>query len=319
MGIHFYDECPHSIKGQILRLRPAAALTRANIPCLIWAEDALCFAHFVPTALFALQLVVPDDKIEAAAEAIVSARPFQRMSAPPERWLEWKILDPSRPSCFPTSLHLRSTTPDEAREHDDPGDIYLHPQSTFHIDISDDARSTTLASTLPLEFSALRFPTRTAFLDALIDTYYDPPGALRVYNFARDLTLVYLSYILLYTLRTDPPVLPNGELKAEYAAVRDSLRPENRLLFERHCGKLQDTESSSWYDNMLARRQFMQAQGTPNLRPLPLDVKLSMARRETGNPKLRIGDFTTKGLDRRPLPSMMRSARTLATLAYRMI
>ncbi|KAJ6620486.1 hypothetical protein B0H10DRAFT_2358890 [Mycena sp. CBHHK59/15] len=96
MGVHF-DECPRTLQTHVLRLQPAAALTHANIPCLVWAEDALSFVHLVPTELFALQLLVPDDKLEEAAAIITSAMPFERMSSPPEHWLEWKLVDPRRP------------------------------------------------------------------------------------------------------------------------------------------------------------------------------------------------------------------------------
>jgi hypothetical protein len=295
MGFHYYDECPDSVETQMLRLGPATALTRANIPCLVWAEDALCFVHFVPTVLFALQLLVPDDKLQAAAAVIMSAMPFERISTPPEAWLERKLLDPSRPSCFPTSLYLKSTIPCDVRDYDDPGEIYLHPQSIFHIDISDHTRSTTLASTLPPEFSAVRFPTRPAFFDALISTTFDPPGGRRVYNFHLNLQ-TYMSYLLLYTMRTGP-LLPNGELAPQSAALRDSLRPENRQLFEKYCTRTQGRKGTTWYEDMLARREFMKAQGygyffssyrvltilsTPVNRPLPRDAQLLVARREAG-------------------------------------
>ncbi|KAJ6581809.1 hypothetical protein B0H19DRAFT_927743 [Mycena capillaripes] len=250
--------CQDSVETQALWLRSATALIHANIPCLVWAEDALSFVHFVPTGLFALQLLVPDHKLEDAAAAVMSAMPLERMSTPPEEWLEFKLADPSRPSCFPTSLHLKSTLPEDVRNYYDPRDIYLHPQSAFHIDISDHTRSTTLASTLPHQFSALRFPTRLAFLDALIDTIYDPPGRRRVHKLHSKLG-VYLSYLLLYTLRIDPPVLPNGELKPQFAAVCDSLRPQNCDLFGKHCGL--GSSKSDWYYDMLARREFMKAKG----------------------------------------------------------
>ena len=59
MVTHFYDSSTDSVETQDVRLKPARAISDAHIPCLVWAEDALSFAHFVPTCLFALQLLVP--------------------------------------------------------------------------------------------------------------------------------------------------------------------------------------------------------------------------------------------------------------------
>ncbi|KAJ7499504.1 hypothetical protein FB451DRAFT_1004537, partial [Mycena latifolia] len=213
------------------RIHPATALTRANIPCLVWGKDALAFVYSRPALLsdWELQLVVPDDKLEGAALTITSAMPFKRMSTPPERWLEPDTIDPSRPSCFPHSVYLKSTIPDDVREDDYPGEIDLHPESALSFDISDHTRSTTLTY-LPHEYAALRFPTRTAFLDALLDVSMDPPSGVRVWELAWRLNEL-ISHIITYTLRAKP-VLPNGELEPEHASVLNSLRPENRPIFQ---------------------------------------------------------------------------------------
>ncbi|KAJ7667069.1 hypothetical protein B0H17DRAFT_1142956 [Mycena rosella] len=72
-----------------------------------------------------------------------------------------------------------------------------------------------------------------------------------------------------YTLPATPSVLPNGDLESEHAAVLNSLRPKSRLIFERY---IRVVTSPSWYEVMLARREFMKARGTPINRPLPLDM-----------------------------------------------
>ncbi|THH17587.1 hypothetical protein EW146_g3267 [Bondarzewia mesenterica] len=69
MVTHFYDSSTDSVSTQDTRLNPARAMTDAQIPCLVWAEDALSFVHLVPTCLFALQLLVPDEHLEAASSA----------------------------------------------------------------------------------------------------------------------------------------------------------------------------------------------------------------------------------------------------------
>jgi hypothetical protein len=85
-------------------------------------------------------------------------------------------------------------------------------------------------------------------------------------------------------------------LEPQVAALRDSLRPENRQLFEKYCTRTQGGKRT-WYEDMLARREFMKAQGygcffssyrvltilsTPVNRPLPRDAQLLVARREAG-------------------------------------
>ena len=79
MAVHFYDESPSPPDEQLARLDPPIALHKEGIPCVVWAEDALSFVHQVPTSLFDQQLLVPDDCLEAAAQAICSTLPYTRL------------------------------------------------------------------------------------------------------------------------------------------------------------------------------------------------------------------------------------------------
>jgi hypothetical protein len=72
MVTHLYDS---STDSQDVRLKPARAISDAHIPCLVWAEDALSFAHSVPTCLFALQLLVPDEHVHDACSAVATVLP----------------------------------------------------------------------------------------------------------------------------------------------------------------------------------------------------------------------------------------------------
>ncbi|KAJ7477194.1 hypothetical protein B0H11DRAFT_1295037 [Mycena galericulata] len=262
MGIHYYDECPETVQTQMLRLEPAAALIAANIPCLVWAEDTLSFIHFVPTYLFALQLLVPDDKVENAAAVITSGMPYERTDKPHNSWLENRLFDPERNSVFPSaSLYLKSTIPTDLRNEDTPGDVYIHPQSFWNIDVADHSRSVTLASTLPPAFAAVRFPTRPAFLDSLFDTQIDPPHGRRLLRLSMFLGS-FIGYFFTYTLRADPRVLPDGQLEPEHAMVCASLRPENQNLFKEFMRAGQRTEfDPDGNKRRLARREFLKAQG----------------------------------------------------------
>ena len=76
MGVHYYDESPSEPEEQLARLAPSSAVVNANIPCVVWAEDALSIVHRVPTGLFDLQLLVPTGSIDAAIETICASYPY---------------------------------------------------------------------------------------------------------------------------------------------------------------------------------------------------------------------------------------------------
>jgi hypothetical protein len=224
----------------------------AHIPCLVWAEDALSFVHFVPTCLFALQLLVPDEHVHAASSAIASKSSYTLMDGPNESWLEYVIVDSGQPSCFPSSVHLRLIL----RQHeDDPETIHIHPQSFFSVDIRNHTLSTNLAL-LTLLNSQIRFLTRTAFLDSLIGTLLDPPIGFRHWKLTQNLG-VYIGYIITYTLRAYPRVLPNGELEPEHKSVLLSLKPENRNYFD---ARIRRT-SKGWFSDVKERRTFLERAG----------------------------------------------------------
>jgi hypothetical protein len=103
--------------------------------------------------------------------------------------------------------------------------------SYFSFDVRDHGLSVTLVPPLPLDNSEIRFPTRAAFLDLLIETIHEPPLGYRHWQF-NSLLMVYVGYLITYTLRADPRVLPTGELEAGHASAVASLREENRPFFE---------------------------------------------------------------------------------------
>lgn len=232
MVVHHQDYSFHSDEAQHNRLEPARAVTQSGVPCMVWAEDALSFVHFVPTALFSLQLIVQDGNVDHAAEAIVSQLPFQRMSSPPEPWMEWSMLSPEfeKLVCYPRSIALKSTKSPENLVWDEPWEVWIHPQSYIALDITDLSLSVSLAPPLPSENESIRFPNRAAFLDGLANLILESPV-----NFAHRKFLtqvgIYAEYLLTYTLRKAPRVNEDGTLEPEHQMVMDSLRPENRSWF----------------------------------------------------------------------------------------
>ncbi|THG99316.1 hypothetical protein EW026_g3000 [Hermanssonia centrifuga] len=168
------------------RMRPVRTITDAGIPCLVWGEDALALAHCVPTVFFDLQVIVPDDQVEAATLAILDAHPYyQRSSTPSPHWLEYKLIDPAEPYCFVNSITLRLVSPPgHVPRDDDPTTILIHPQSHFYLDVRDHSRSLSLSPPLPLPYANIRFPTIAAMLDAYIAAYLDPPLGYYHYSYA---------------------------------------------------------------------------------------------------------------------------------------
>lgn len=233
MGIHLYDSSTDSLETQDIRLKPARVVTKAQIPCLVWAEDALSFVHCVPTCLFALQLLVPDENVELAASAITTGLPYRRLNRPDERWLEYRMLDKSLPSCFPRSIALELVTPPQERSEDDPPEVFIHPQSYFHFDVRDQMQSISLVPPLPERNSDIRFPTLSAFFDTLIATILEPTIGYRHWKLTETLR-GYVAYLFVYhpKLRNRPRVLANGSLEPERAAVLESLKKENQPCFE---------------------------------------------------------------------------------------
>ena len=104
--LHFYDECPYSLEEQEERLQAARALAKAGIPCLVHLEDALAFIHLVPTALFALHLVVADHDVDRSTQAITSALPYHVHTGVVDQYCESILRDPAQTRMYTTSTYL---------------------------------------------------------------------------------------------------------------------------------------------------------------------------------------------------------------------
>jgi hypothetical protein len=88
-------------------------------------------------------------------------------------------------------VYLQVSTPLNERDVDDSDMIFIHPQSQFYLDIQDDSRSLSLAP-FP-DNRDIRFPTRTAFLDAMIAMMLDPPfrpGVWQIWHVANMLVIL---------------------------------------------------------------------------------------------------------------------------------
>jgi hypothetical protein len=185
--------------------------------------------HFIPAGLIDLHLVVADQDVQQASTEIIKSLPYKLCTGTsiPDSYFEQILFNPNRPMQFPHSVHLEPTTPLDKRDLEHPDMVIIHPQSQLYLDVHDKSRSVSL----PPFPDTIRFPTRTAFIDSMIEIYLDPPTG-QDNTRMKDILSVWISYFLLYTLRNRPRVLPNGDLEPEYAEVLQSLRPENQSYFE---------------------------------------------------------------------------------------
>ncbi|KAF7365000.1 hypothetical protein MVEN_00371000 [Mycena venus] len=203
MGVHFYDESPIGPDWQRGRLGPPLSISRAGIPCVVWAEDALAIVHRVPTGLHDLQVLVPDGQVADAANAICTNLPYVTLTGdePDSHWLDHKLINPDRPHAFiltpKDTLVLKHTDPHLAWE--EPSRILVHRASTFHFDITDTSRTMLNPEPLGEVFAAIRFPTVAAFLDAIVDTEHEPPLPFYHTQFYLHLNTCR-GYLALYTL-----------------------------------------------------------------------------------------------------------------------
>ncbi|KAI0338100.1 hypothetical protein BDW22DRAFT_810466 [Trametopsis cervina] len=266
MGIHLYDKSTTSHAVQHIRLAPARSILKAGIPCTIYAEDALDFMHFVPTGLFTLQILVPDESIGQAATAVTSNGPYSQMTEPITHWREMKLFDPAQPNCFPSSIALQQLpetviqNPSTDEEFYVPSTILIHPQSSFHFNMSDSAAASPLPTPPHPEDSSILFPTICGFLDSLIATIHEPATGIRMHRLELMLRC-YIGYLFIYSpqLRTYPRVLPDGSYIPSVQAVYDGLKEENKRMFAHSAHG--SREAGAWEENVIARRNILRQMG----------------------------------------------------------
>ena len=68
---------------------------------MFWGNDALSFAHTIPTCLFTLQILVPDLLPEKAAEGISRVLPHYIFPESLAETREYECIDPNSLTCCP--------------------------------------------------------------------------------------------------------------------------------------------------------------------------------------------------------------------------
>ncbi|PPQ68249.1 hypothetical protein CVT25_005318 [Psilocybe cyanescens] len=246
----FYDESIHGLESQEERLRAARVLSQAGIRCLIHGEDPLSFIYFVPTGLFELHVIVANKDVHRAVAEIHGSLPYRVFTGILDHFNDPLLFDPNRTRAYPNSIFLKPFSNDSR----DPDMIIVHPESDFNLVVSDYSRSVPL----PPFPDNIRFPTRVAFLDSAIETRLDPNSSLVTHRATQKLS-IWISYIIAYTLRNRPIVLPNGDLDPEAEALKCSLRPENQPQFEANLRHTVNSRDRSHH--MLIRREILRNMG----------------------------------------------------------
>ena len=208
MGPWYNFPTPHSTY-QHQRLAALRSLISANIPCILWGEDALQFSHSVPTGLFDQQVLVPDDYLEMAAMAIMTSIPqYSRIAQ-----LSPAHIGLTRPSkgvpIFPKFVRLvHADIPENEpfKLEPTPGHILLLPQSFFGLDVRSKERfqSLTLSPPFVEPNAGILVPKYHTFIEGLVEMLMNPPTGFDPYHIDSLLKhLIFLDYLLLY--RIQPP------------------------------------------------------------------------------------------------------------------
>lgn len=234
---HFLNRCSYEPAHQHARIAIARVLTEHGIDNVVWAEDALAIIHNTPTGLFTLQLLVRDNQVALASEVISRYLPYNDGGRDPD-WFDFRLVKHRNGDsyCYPKSKCLvrrNASELDSMEWSPDPKNVHIHPQSFFHFDM-DSPRSIVKGSDisdLPPSDANVRFPTRGAFADALIESLlYHPSGD---YNFKLHTRLqTFLAYLTLYSLKEEMHVTNTGDLTENSTELLLEVSEENRPFLE---------------------------------------------------------------------------------------
>lgn len=239
MGPH-YGYHPPGPEEQQKRLVALRRLTSRDIPCILWAEDALDYGHAVPTYLFAQQILVPDDLLDTAA-TILQESPSRYVPTGPARdYLE--MWGPNKgASPWPKSVRLRhlDIAEDEPFALEPlPGSILLLPQSYFDFDVRSTERFQFLSPLLGSSYSKILVPKYHTFIEGAVHCIMNPPTGWVHHKVKMNLD-VFLSYLHLY------------RVKEELEAYQDDvLFPVEEEILEELC-----TEEARFYMGIYIRER----------------------------------------------------------------
>ncbi|KAF9484791.1 hypothetical protein BDN70DRAFT_55909 [Pholiota conissans] len=164
------------------RLFALRQLVAHGIPCILWAEDALSFAHRSSVRHSDQVILVPDEQLDAAVDVIESmGREYKRMSKPDSNHLDETSLEDKAADQDPdidledrydlpiSICLLRPYTPKEGLDalgwDLDPIKIYLLPQSCYGFDTRSASRFQSLVPPLNASNAGILVPKYHTFIE----------------------------------------------------------------------------------------------------------------------------------------------------------
>lgn len=236
----FYEYCPPGPEEQHQRLVALRQLTSRGIPCIMWAEDALCYVYRVATALFDQQILVPDELLETAAAILQEGRYVP--TVPAWDYAEIRSGPNEGSSPFPTSIRLRHL---DIPDHEPykleplPGYILLLPMSYFALDVRDKARFQSLVPPLHPSNSDILVPKYHTFLEGLVHFIMNPPTGMldspRPHAMGKSKHDVFIGYLTSWRVFYDYDApLPLHELLPEEQKILDELQTEESRWYMHH-------------------------------------------------------------------------------------
>ncbi|KZV64543.1 hypothetical protein PENSPDRAFT_163538 [Peniophora sp. CONT] len=230
-------------------LTPAAVLSDHGIPHTVFMLQALAYGYGWPwdwlMSPYELHVLVPDDKIDSATHAITAAMPYATTSEPLPEWIAHPHSELQRlrlqrdfsPYSFCRSVALRATTATEPRHRRTyPENVFIHPQSSFHFDVSGSTSTIALGPRTGISASvaSVRFPTLIALVNSVVASTLDPPCSR--FNLLLQTHLRHMLYaVITLILRIDEVALPvygtDGRLLPEFELILDGLHLENGPYF----------------------------------------------------------------------------------------
>ena len=222
--IHFYTDPLeiYSLDWQKRRLGATRTISDAGVLCVVWAGDALAFAHCVPTLLFDLQILVPDQLVAKAASVITSRQrefELELLETPSPCWLDCTVARGRAGNythALPDPAYLPHLLHDQVSESMAiPGKMWnleAHSQYAFQLNVEDLSCLMALVPLLPPCYALIRFLTRGASLDSLITTPSDNPMPFNHHKLHKRIG-TYIEYMALYTLRLDDCYAPETNFR----------------------------------------------------------------------------------------------------------
>ncbi|KAG5335856.1 hypothetical protein C0989_000197 [Termitomyces sp. Mn162] len=219
-------------------------LIARGIPCILWAEDAMRYAHRVPTCLFDQQILVPDHLLQEAA-AVLQEGDY-RPTTHSEHSLEILPGPHFGTSPFPKGIRLKHRDVPEDHPYKlepIPTWILLLPQSYFGLSVESTERFQSLElgpSLSPLNAGIL-VPKYHTLLEGLVRFLIYQPTGLDIPHACGELQhTVLVEYLLTYRVEYNeneaPP--PLGQLYPAEHQILEELQTQEarwyiRYLFER--------------------------------------------------------------------------------------